>query len=98
MSVILISVNSNLYVNGEMINNTIQGPALFTLMTEMGEPVLTSNSIQVSNSSSSMVKTLESYLTAFLTFKLQTYSSSQLSMGFMTAMFPNTFAFSFDYY
>lgn len=95
MSVILTSSNSNLYVNGERLVGT-QGPALFTLVTETGEPVLTPNSISVSNASVSMVKSMESYLTAFITCKVQTISSSQLSIGFMSTTFPNTFAFSFD--
>lgn len=67
MSLNLTNVNTNLYVNGQ-INNGSQGPALFTLVKQNGNPILTPNSIYTTNSEITLVKTEESYYTAFITF------------------------------
>lgn len=75
----------------------VSGPALFTLINDIGSATLTPNSI-TTFSDINTVRTEESYYTAFLTIKI--FSSSlngTSSIGFVSVYYINTFAFSFNF-
>jgi len=95
MSTLLTTTNSNLYVNGQLVNGQ-PGPALFSLVANEGEPTITPNTVVNTSSATASAQTEESYYTAFLTFKLTSLPTAQASFGFKSVNFINTFAFSFD--
>ena len=105
-----ISVDDNVYrqiisfdkykLSGSSGSQGPQGPANFTLVNSQGmTPVNTlgSNSITTTSPNTTYgVNTVESYNTAFLTFKLGSLLSSS-SCGFVAVSHLNTFAFGFQF-
>lgn len=84
--------------NGTNGTNGSEGPALFTLFNNTGTATLTSNSITTIDIINYIIDTVESYNTAFLTFKLVdgTFNNPS-SIGLVSVNFINTFAFAFQF-
>lgn len=83
---------------GEQGISGIEGPALFTLINVQGNSLITSNSIIINSSNITIVKTIENYYTAFITFKLNSANlNGESSVGFVSNNFINTFSFAFQF-
>ena len=94
MPIILTSQDNSLCVNGQPISTS--GTTSFTLEILEGFPILTANSINNTTDTSSLVRTQESYYTAYLSCKINTVPT-QGQIGFVSVFNRTTFAFSFDF-